>query len=202
MGGDKVPHRSGGMADAMTTKTTVQSETSSHGNGQMDRSVSQSEQRVMHAPITLQTIPSTWTCGRWSSKFSVATPLYYFCCTFCSCHSLLFFSVIIGLPLYTVRPPVYLPASCLPAWLYANTVRTYVESIHCIIFVHYILDSYVYHIVVRGEPERAPNTRVTYGEFAVPMCVCMYLCNVAIRRPRVYHACANTRTVKIVMMLY
>ena len=57
--GDKVPLRSGGVADAMTTKTTVQSETSSHGNGQMDRSVSQSEQRVMHAPITLQTIPST-----------------------------------------------------------------------------------------------------------------------------------------------
>lgn len=59
VGGDKVPHRSGGVADALTTKTTVQSETSSHGNGQMDRSVSQSEQRVMHAPITLQTIPST-----------------------------------------------------------------------------------------------------------------------------------------------
>ena len=30
--------------------------------------------------------------------------------------------------------------------------------------------------VIRGEPERAPNTRVTYGEFAVPMYVCMYLC--------------------------
>ena len=57
--GDKVPLRSGGVAEAMTTKTTVQSETSSHGNQQMDRSVSQSEQRVMHAPITLQTIPST-----------------------------------------------------------------------------------------------------------------------------------------------
>ena len=26
-----------------------------------------------------------------------------------------------------------------------------------------------------GEPERAPNTRVTYGEFTVPMYVCMYI---------------------------
>ena len=57
---NKVPLISGGMAtETMTTKTTVQSETSSHGNQQSDRSVNQSEQRVMHAPITLQTIPST-----------------------------------------------------------------------------------------------------------------------------------------------
>ena len=41
--------------------------------------------------------------------------------------------------------------------------------------------------IIRGEPERAPNARVTYGKFAVPMYVCMY---VAIRRPRAYHACA------------
>ena len=33
----------------------------------------------------------------------------------------------------------------------------------------------------------------------VHVCTCMY---VAIRRQRAYHACANTRTVKIVMMLY
>ena len=30
--------------------------------------------------------------------------------------------------------------------------------------------------LIRGEPERAPNTRVTYGEFAVPMYVCIYVC--------------------------
>ena len=30
--------------------------------------------------------------------------------------------------------------------------------------------------LIRGEPERALNTRVTYGEFAVPMYVCMYVC--------------------------
>ena len=30
--------------------------------------------------------------------------------------------------------------------------------------------------IIRGEPERAPNTRVTYGEFAVPMYVCIYVC--------------------------
>ena len=29
--------------------------------------------------------------------------------------------------------------------------------------------------VIRGEPERAPNTEVAYGEFAVPMYVCMYV---------------------------
>ena len=34
---------------------------------------------------------------------------------------------------------------------------------------------------------------------ALYVCTCMY---VAIRRKRAYHACANTRTVKIVMMLY
>ena len=32
------------------------------------------------------------------------------------------------------------------------------------------------HYIIRGEPERAPNTRVTYGEFAVPMYVCIYVC--------------------------
>ena len=41
--------------------------------------------------------------------------------------------------------------------------------------------------LIRGEPERAPNARLTYGKFAVPMYVCM---SVAIRRPRAYHACA------------
>ena len=30
--------------------------------------------------------------------------------------------------------------------------------------------------IIRGEPERAPNTRVTYGKFAVPMYVCIYVC--------------------------
>ena len=30
--------------------------------------------------------------------------------------------------------------------------------------------------IIRGEPERAANTRVTYGEFAVRMYVCMYVC--------------------------
>ena len=30
--------------------------------------------------------------------------------------------------------------------------------------------------LIRGEPERALNTRVTYGEFAVPMYVCIYVC--------------------------
>ena len=63
---------------------------------------------------------------------------------------------------------------------------------------------YRLYIIIRGEPERAPNTRVTHGEFAVPMYVCMYIVSVcmyvAIRRPRVYHACANV-TVKIVTML-
>ena len=55
----KVPLISGDVVEALRTKTPVQSETSSHSNQQMDRSVSQSEQRVMHAPITLQTVPST-----------------------------------------------------------------------------------------------------------------------------------------------
>ena len=32
------------------------------------------------------------------------------------------------------------------------------------------------YCLIRGEPERAPNTRVTYGEFAVPMYVCIYVC--------------------------
>ena len=32
-------------------------------------------------------------------------------------------------------------------------------------------------IIIRGEPERAPSTRVTYGEFTVPMYVCMYVCS-------------------------
>ena len=41
--------------------------------------------------------------------------------------------------------------------------------------------------LIRGEPERALNTRVTYGEFAVPMYVCMYG---AIRRPRAHSVCA------------
>ena len=53
--GNKVPI----SGEAHATKTTVQSETGSHDNQPMDRSVSQSEQGVMHAPITLQTIPST-----------------------------------------------------------------------------------------------------------------------------------------------
>ena len=54
---------------------------------------------------------------------------------------------------------------------------------------------------IQGEPERAPNTRVTYGEFAVPMYVCIYVCiyisiyldisvYVALRRPRAHSACA------------
>ena len=29
---------------------------------------------------------------------------------------------------------------------------------------------------VLGEPERAPNARVTYGNFAVPIYVSMYIC--------------------------
>ena len=29
-------------------------------------------------------------------------------------------------------------------------------------------------IIIRGEPERVPNSRETYGKFAVPMYVCMY----------------------------
>ena len=33
----------------------------------------------------------------------------------------------------------------------------------------------VYVYIIRGEPERAPNTRVIYGEFAVPMYVCIYV---------------------------
>ena len=41
---------------------------------------------------------------------------------------------------------------------------------------------------IRGEPERAPNT---YGEFAVPIIVCMYVC--MIRRPRVNHADGKDR---------
>ena len=41
--------------------------------------------------------------------------------------------------------------------------------------------------IIRGEPERAPNTRVTYGEFAVPMYLSVY---VALRRPRAHSACA------------
>ena len=43
------------------------------------------------------------------------------------------------------------------------------------------------HNIIRGEPERAPNTRETYGNFAVPMYLSVY---VALRRPRVYYACA------------
>ena len=39
--------------------------------------------------------------------------------------------------------------------------------------------------LIRGEPEQPPNTRVTYGEFAIPMYVCIYACMyVVIRRPR------------------
>ena len=30
--------------------------------------------------------------------------------------------------------------------------------------------------LIRGEPERAPNTGETYGNFAVPMYLSMYLC--------------------------
>ena len=32
------------------------------------------------------------------------------------------------------------------------------------------------HNIIRSEPERVLNTRVTYGKFAVPMYVCMYVC--------------------------
>ena len=39
--------------------------------------------------------------------------------------------------------------------------------------------------VIRGEPDRAPNLGETYGKFAVPMYVCVY---VAIHRPRDHHA--------------
>ena len=31
--------------------------------------------------------------------------------------------------------------------------------------------------IIRGEPEQAPNTRVTYSEFAVCMYVCIYCAN-------------------------
>ena len=54
-----------------------------------------------------------------------------------------------------------------------------------------------FFILIRGEPERAPNTRVTYGEFAVPMYVCIYVyvcvrvyVDVGTRRPRAHSACA------------
>ena len=46
--------------------------------------------------------------------------------------------------------------------------------------------------IIRGEPERAPNTRVTHGEFAVYLCmyVCMY---VAIGCPRDHSNVCMTR---------
>ena len=57
--------------------------------------------------------------------------------------------------------------------------------------------------IIRGEPERAPNTRVTFSKFAVPMYVCMYVSMyVAIRRPRArMRACSIARPVKIVIIL-
>ena len=47
---------------------------------------------------------------------------------------------------------------------------------------HNVVLKYIYTYapsitIIRGEPERAPNTRVTYGEFAVPMYVCIYVCS-------------------------
>ena len=33
---------------------------------------------------------------------------------------------------------------------------------------------HVFQTIIRGEPERAPNTRVTFGEFAVPMYLSIY----------------------------
>ena len=50
--------------------------------------------------------------------------------------------------------------------------------------------------IIWGEPEQAPNTRVTYSEFAVPMycmydVVCMHVCiYVVICHPRAHSACA------------
>ena len=42
--------------------------------------------------------------------------------------------------------------------------------------------------IIRDEPERAPNTRVTYGEFAIPMYVCMYVCSDNVVHVLIAHA--------------
>ena len=55
---------------------------------------------------------------------------------------------------------------------------------------------------IQGSLRLAPYTRETYGNFAVPMYVCMYVrIYVALRRPHVYQPCTNTWMVKIVTML-
>ena len=51
--------------------------------------------------------------------------------------------------------------------------------------------------IIRGEPERALNTRVTYSKFAVPMYVCMHVCSdTCLSR---MSACSIDRPVKIVI---
>ena len=53
--------------------------------------------------------------------------------------------------------------------------------------------------IIRGEPERARNARVTYySEFAVPMYVCMYVC-MYLCMYMYMHVCSNNYVVHVLI---